>query len=265
MPEMSYPGRDALRIMAAQVDAEPERSGRAYIARSLLAALDAHGHDLEALARRLDALEAQADTGAPCADCGERPGEHGATPLLDIAPHAYRAPEAPTAYPEPTPAQVETGRDLAGMAEADGAVSDGADVPWMIARELADAYWKGHAAGRNYGGPTPQAAPALPDWVTETTPCAACPEDIKHEHDDNGWTDDDGDHRGHAFEAEPVHAIAVTFYVAAPQDLDADTIRAMFGSVLDHSTAREALAAGLDGADPRVTLLGVTDPTAPAR
>lgn len=195
MPEtISYPGRDALGVMAAQVNSvEPERRPRAYLARSIRAALDTHAHDLDALARRLDVHDQQ------------------------------------------------------------------------IAALQADACWKGHAAGRNYGGPTPQAAPALPAWVTETTPCAACPEDIKHEHDDNGWTDDDGDHRGHAFEAEPVHAIAVTFYVAAPQDLDADTIRAMFGAVLDHSTAREALAAGLDGADPRVTLLGVTDPTAPAR
>lgn len=255
MPEMSYPGRDALRIMAAQVDAEPERSGRAYIARSLLAALDAHGHDLEALARRLDALEAQADTGAPCADCGERPGEHGATPLLDIAPHAYRAPEAPTAYPEPTPAQVETGRDLAGMAEADGAVSDGADVPWMIARELADAYWKGHAAGRNYGGPTPQAAPALPAWVTETTPCAACPEDIKHEHDDNGWTDDDGDHPGHVYQAERVHRLAVRFYVSTGADLDGEDLAEMLEHALD--VARNRMAEAIDH---RCTIIGSTDP-----
>lgn len=56
---------------------------------------------------------------------------------------------------EPTEEDYETGRALAGMAEADGAVSDGADVPWMIAHEIvkarAEGYDAGYAAGHADG------------------------------------------------------------------------------------------------------------------
>ncbi len=48
---------------------------------------------------------------------------------------------------EPTEEDYETGRALAGMAEADGAVSDGADVGWMIAQEIAKARFEGYHAG----------------------------------------------------------------------------------------------------------------------
>lgn len=47
---------------------------------------------------------------------------------------------------EPTEQDYETGRALAEMAEADGAVSDGADIPWMIAHEIAKARAEGAAA-----------------------------------------------------------------------------------------------------------------------
>ncbi len=47
----------------------------------------------------------------------------------------------------PTGADDETGRDLARMAEVDGAVSDGADVPYLIAMALAAARADGYRQG----------------------------------------------------------------------------------------------------------------------
>jgi hypothetical protein len=275
MPEtISYPGRDALSVMAAQVNSdEAERRARAYLARSIRAALDTHAHDLDALARRLDvhdqqiaALQADViehidQAGAPCAACGEPDAAHLLDPdnAEDWQPqHRYIAPDLDQADAGPTGADIETGRDLAGMAEADGAISDGADVPHLIAQALAAARAEGYAAGRNYGGPTPQHAPALPAWVTESTPCAACPEDIKHEHDDNGYEDDDGPHAGHAFEPEPVRAFTLTVYVAAPARLDADDVAEFTQHALEYSTAREAIVEAL--APTGCTLLGMTDP-----
>lgn len=259
----TYPGRDYLATSA--------RGGHFRVdilARATWQALDA-------LAGRLDAIEARPqaeDLGAPCDDCGEADIVH---PLdVDHAEdwqpqHTYCAPTrselcplgmencgqpsceaaAATAYPEPTPAQVETGRDLAGMAEADGAVSDGADVPAMIARALADAYWQGHAAGREYGGPIGPhiMSDGLPDWMADDLiPCAACPPEFAQEHDDNGHDDDDGHHAGHAFEPMPVHPFTVTFYVAAPGAKD--EVHETFARVLDYSTANDALREGLDAA-----------------
>lgn len=169
MPEgtISYPGRDALRISAAKAR---ESANGADVARAALAALDAQAHDLDALARRLDDIEAR--------------------------PQA----EDPT-------------------------------------------------------GPRP-----VPSWVEEATPCAACPPEYAQEHDDNGHEDADGArHPGHAFEPMPVHAVRVTFYVAAwpAPDGAADVVEA-FERVLEHSTASEALADGMDGAG--AILLGADRP-----
>lgn len=164
MPE--YPGRNRLRADSR----EGAATGDPADARAVLAALDHQAHDLDALARRLDDIEAR--------------------------PQA----EDPT-------------------------------------------------------GPRP-----VPSWVEEATPCAACPPEYAQEHDDNGHEDADGArHPGHAFEPMPVHAVRVTFYVAAwpAPDGAADVVEA-FERVLEHSTAREALADGMDGAG--AILLGADRP-----
>lgn len=93
-PDISYPGRDALRTLSAQAR---ERANATEVARAARAALDAHAHDLDALAHRLDAIEARQvkDTGAPCADCGEPDAAHLIDPdnAEDWQPqHTYQAP-----------------------------------------------------------------------------------------------------------------------------------------------------------------------------
>lgn len=167
-PTISYPGRDALRISAAKAR---ENANGADVARAALAALDAQAHDLAALVARLDAIEAPAaiirpalsqmlteadePDGPPCAACGlpdsapapsarcpfEAFHEDGGPPPVD------RVALADTIHGEPTGADFETGRDLARMAEADGAISDGADVPYLIAQALAAARADGYRRG----------------------------------------------------------------------------------------------------------------------
>lgn len=174
MPEMSYPGRDALRTLSARAR---ERASAGHVARAALAALDAHGHDLEALARRLDVHNQQ--IAALQADVIDETTTHTAAELI-----------------------------ANGFDNID---TDGFDgIRWT----------------------------------------------------DNGFTE--------CFEVvEAYLAQGVTAsdlgaeFVLVTIDGDCDQHNTIANE--DHSTAREALAAGLDGADPRVTLLGVTDPTAPAR
>lgn len=261
MPEtISYPGRDALGIMAAQVDSTPDRSTRAYLARSVRAALDAQAHDLAALARRLDELDDPlAANGPPCAACGEPDAAHLLNPdnAEDWQPqHRYIAPDpdVPAGWPVVAlPQDYPDANTLATCGTCGRSWDDDIITSMTPAPGARCPFEPFHVEDAP--------APALPAWVIESTPCAACPEDLKQEHDDNGWEDDDGDHPGHAFEAEPVHALTVTFYVAAPPALDADEVTHLFAAVLDNSTARDALAAGLDGAGTGATLLGCSEVT----
>lgn len=259
MPEtISYPGRDALGIMAAQVDSTPDRSTRAYLARSVRAALDAQAHDLAALARRLDELDDPlAANGPPCAACGEPDAAHLLNPdnAEDWQPqHRYIAPDSDVPAGWPVVALPQDYPDANTLATC-GACGRSWDDDIITSMTPAP------------GGRCPfelfhvedAPAPALPAWVIESTPCAACPEDLKQEHDDNGWTDDDGDHRGHTYSPEPVHRLAVTFYVAAPEALDAADVAEMLQNALD--VARGPI---VDALAVECTLIGATDPE-PAR
>lgn len=97
---IGYPGRSALGALSAQ---SRKHANGVHVARATRAALDAHAHDLDELAHRLDALEAlvtieaapQVDAGPPCAACGEPETAHMLDPdnAEDWQPqHTYQAP-----------------------------------------------------------------------------------------------------------------------------------------------------------------------------
>ena len=100
-----------------------------------------------ACGRKWDDAAVTSITPAPSARCPFEPfhddedDEHQARAAAVLAVEARRIEQNPTETDD------TTGAELARMAEADGAVSDGADVGWMIAQALAAARAEGYRQG----------------------------------------------------------------------------------------------------------------------